>query len=79
MKSSYDNNDTFADLNEVFSPAEVGRITKMKLDRMGLNDNGDAVFDESLNALKSSMQKKTAQQTSTPDQLAELISKLRQG
>ena len=79
VKSSYDNNDTFADLNEVFSPAEVGRITKMKLDRMGLNDNGDAVFDESLNALKSSMQKKTAQQTSTPDQLAELISKLRQG
>lgn len=39
-------------INEVFTPEEVGRITKMKVSRMLLTDNSTAVFVESVDALK---------------------------
>lgn len=74
---SYKNNDSFEDINAVFTPEEIGRITKIKLDRMSLSVNGDSVLLDSINALKSSMQKKNAGTATTPEQLSELISKLR--
>ena len=47
------------DINLLFTPEEVGRITKMKLSRMKLTDNGDVEFLESVRKLKASMNKKS--------------------
>ncbi len=64
-------------LDENFAPEEVGRITKMKLTRMDLTENGDAVLMEAIESLKASMQKKNAEGTSTMDALASLIDRMR--
>jgi DNA primase len=64
-------------LDENFSPEEVGRITKMKLARMDLTENGDAVLADAIASLKSSMQKKSAEGTSTMDALSSLIERMR--
>ena len=77
IKKSYDDGDNFADINEIFTPEEVGRITKIKLARMNLAENGDTVLYESVNSLKSSMQKKNTTKTVTPDSLLALISRKR--
>ena len=42
-------------LNASFTPDEVGRITKMKITRMQLTDNGDAVFAESVRNLRAAV------------------------
>ena len=78
IKLSYENGDNFADLNEIFTPEEVGRITKIKLARMNLSDNGDTVLCESINSLKSSMAKKTATATTTANDLMALITRMRE-
>jgi DNA primase len=62
------------DINEVFSPEEIGRITKMKLSRMMLAENGPSVLAESIELLKESMQKKAAGSVSTFDDLNKLLS-----
>ena len=77
IRSAYEADDVFDDLNESFSPEEVGRITKMKLARMSLADNGDGVLCESINSLKSSMVKQSASKTSTAEDLQRLIDSLR--
>jgi len=77
VKESYENDDVFSDLNEIFTPEEVGRITKIKLSRMNLANNGDDVLTESINALKSSMQKKNAEKTVSADDLTKFINSLR--
>ena len=68
---------TAPNLDENFSPEEVGRITKMKISRMNLTENGDAVLEEAIASLKSSMQKKNAEGASTMDALASLIDRMR--
>lgn len=45
--------DVTASLNEAFSADEVGRITHMKIARMQLTDNGDAVLEESVRNLRA--------------------------
>lgn len=77
IKESYLKGDVFADLNEIFTPEEVGRITKIKLSRMELVNNGDEVLVDSIKALKSSMQKKTSATAETFDQLTDFINKMR--
>ena len=62
------------DVNEAFSPEEVGRITKMKVMRMSLEENGTSVLRESIDSLKGAMQKKVAEKVSTIDDLNKLIS-----
>jgi hypothetical protein len=42
-------------LNEAFTADEVGRITHMKIARMQLTDNGDAVLDESVHNLRTAV------------------------
>ena len=42
-------------LNEAFTADEVGRITRMKIARMQLTDNGDAVLDESIRNLRTAV------------------------
>ena len=73
MESEGDNDD----INLVFTPAEVGRITKMKLARMSLSDNGDAVFLESVNSLKNSMLKKNATSLDNLNDLNNFINSIR--
>ncbi|MBQ3016932.1 MAG: DNA primase [Clostridia bacterium] len=77
VKDAYTGGDVFPNLNETFTPEEIGRITKIKNERMALANNGDDVLFESINALKSSMEKKNAEGATTFDQLAELIKKMR--
>ena len=77
VKESYENADTFANLNEIFAPEEVGRIVRIKNERMKLANNDETVLLESIEALKSSMEKKTAAGATTFDQLTELIKKMR--
>lgn len=74
---SYKNGDVFSDLNEIFSPEEIGRITKIKLSRMNLTDNGDSVLTDAIKALKSSMQKKNAGKAESADDLTKFINSLR--
>ncbi len=77
IKDAYACGDVFPNLNEIFTPEEIGRITNIKNKRMALANNGDDVLFESINALKSSMEKKNAEAATTFDQLAELIKKMR--
>ena len=42
-------------INAIFTPDEVGRITKMKVSRMALTDNGMAVYQESVKTLKNAV------------------------
>ncbi len=77
IENAYKNEDVFPDLNELFTPLEVGRIQKIKHDRMKLTFNDESVLNDSINALKSSMQKKSAANTATAEDLSTLINSLR--
>ena len=65
------------DFNEAFTPEEVGRITKMKINRMNLAENGPSVLIESIDLLRDSVQKKTAVAVNTFDGLNKLINSKR--
>lgn len=49
--------DTQEDLFADFTSDEAGRITKMKIDRLELTDNGQAVFEECIQNLKNAVAK----------------------
>ncbi len=66
-----------ADMNEIFTPEEVGRITKMRLSRIDNLDNGTEILLECIASLKEAMRKKTAETVDTPSGLSDLISTLR--
>ena len=61
------------DFDSAFNVEEVGRITKMKVSRMSLSENGKSVLEECVNSLKDSMDKKSAENVSTLDALNNLI------
>ena len=62
-------------INEVFSPDEVGRITKMKVNRLLLTDNGKEVFEESVAAMKKAVSAhRTKESGASFDALQKLIS-----
>ena len=65
------------DWNVEFTPEEVGRITKMKVSRMQLAENGSDVLLDSVSALKSALSKNEASSVSTLDGLEDLLGKLR--
>ena len=65
------------DFDEAFAPQEVGRITKMKIARMQLTENGDGVLLEAIDSLKRSVSRKNAEQTATMDALRSLIDRKR--
>ena len=68
--------DFIDDVNSVFPPEACGRIMKMKLTRMELADNGPSVLKECIESLKNQMQKKSTENISTFDGLANLLSSL---
>lgn len=61
------------DYNSIFSPEEVGRITKIKLNRMKFPVNADEVLGEAVEMLKKNMQKKTADKIQTIEELDKLL------
>jgi DNA primase len=72
---SYGNDDSMTDINDVFTSDEVGRITKMKINRMQLSDNGENVLDDCIRNLKSSVEKKKTEKTNTYEGLKALLDK----
>ena len=77
VRAVYENSEQAPDLNEEFSAEEVGRITGMKLARMNLTENGEQVLADSINSLKSSMQRKNDAKASNAEELLALIEKMR--
>ena len=47
----------YAEMNERFTPDEIGRITALKVKRMDLSDNGEGAFRESVEALRAILAK----------------------
>ncbi len=78
IKSSYGGDDSMTDINDVFTSDEVGRITKMKISRMQLTDNGPKVLDDCIQNLKSSVDKKKTEKTNTYEDLKALLEKKKQ-
>ena len=77
IESSYHRDDTMLDMNDAFTSDEVGRITKMKISRMQLTDNGADVLESCIQNLKSSIDKKKSEKTNTYEGLQALINKKR--
>ena len=75
VSESYGNDDSMTDINDVFTSDEVGRITKMKISRMQLSDNGESVLDDCIRNLKSSVEKKKTEKTNTYEGLKALLDK----
>lgn len=75
IKSSYEIDDYMTDINDAFTSDEVGRITKMKISRMQLSDNGEQVLEDCIQNLKSSVEKKKTQKTNTYEGLQALLEK----
>ena len=80
IKTSYESyEDPNRELDSIFSPQEMGRITKIKLARMQLTENGDEVFFDAVKNLKESIQRhRSATAPLTLDALASLIEGLRE-
>jgi DNA primase len=78
IKSAYfDGDDSHYDIDACFSPDECGRITKMKLSRMELSENGEAVLLDSIEKLRRSVSKKNNEKNSSLDSLARLLEEKR--
>lgn len=74
LKEAYLNgDDTHLDMDAVFSPDERGRITRMKIARMELTENGEDVLLESIERLRRSVSKKQNEKNSSMDSLKDLI------
>lgn len=53
------------ELNQRFTEEEIGRITELKVMRMHLTDNGDAIFQESVAALRAAMKRREMSEGTT--------------
>ena len=51
LESYHNSDDSHSDINEKFTEDEVGRITRMKINRMQLTENGVDVVNDSINSL----------------------------
>jgi DNA primase len=64
------------DINEIFTSDEVGRITRMKVQRMQLTDNGEAVFRESVDNLRDAVKGQREKENGlTIESLSDLINR----
>ena len=78
IHSSYNADDSMTDINDTFTSDEVGRITKMKISRMQLSDNGEQVLRDCIQNLKSSVEKKKTEKTNTYEGLKALLDRKKQ-
>ena len=78
LKTAYgEGDDSYVGIGEVFNEDEVGRITRMKISRMQLTDNGREVLTSAIAALKKSVDKKASQKTNTYEGLNQLLMRKR--
>lgn len=82
IKSSYESENLTPDFNEVFTPEEVGRITKMKLARMNLAENKqsdmlESVILESISSLRESIKRMSSENISSMDDLVNMLASMR--
>ena len=80
LRDSYLNgDDSQLDIDAHFTPDERGRMTKMKLSRMELSENGEAVLIDSIERLKRAVSKKNNEKNSSLDSLTKLLEEKRKG
>ncbi len=78
LKGAYFNSDdSHVDIDEYFTPDERGRMTKMKVSRMELTENGDDVLMDSIEKLRRSVSKKNNEKNNSIDDLKRLIEQKR--
>ena len=78
IESAYvSGDDSLEWLNENFTPEEVGRIVKMKINKMAFPAADDTVLYDSIDALKRSVRKKEAVKTSTFEGLDAILKRKR--
>ena len=65
--------DSHSDMSEFFTPDEMGRLTRMKLSRMGLTENGTVVLLDGIATLKNSVRKKLAEANSTYEGIEQIL------
>ncbi len=73
----FDSDDSHTDINQKFTEDEVGRITRMKINRMQLTENGVEVVNDTIDSLKKAVNKKLSQTTNTYEGLNELLNRKR--
>lgn len=78
LKKAYEDGDErLTEINGAFTQDEISRISKMKVMRMQLSSNGDNVLQESIDALRRSVEKKQSEKTDTMESLFEVLNKKR--
>lgn len=65
--------DSHSDMSEFFTPDEMGRLTRMKLSRMGLTENGTVVLLDGITTLKNSVRKKQAETNCTYEGIEKIL------
>lgn len=65
--------DSHSNMSECFTPDEMGRITRMKLSRMELTDNGTDVLLDAITTLKNSVRKKQAESNPTYEGIEKIL------
>ena len=78
MKAYESGDEHLVDMGAVFTPDEIGRITRMKVSRMELDQNGDEVLIECIDNLKKSVVKKSSENTNTIDGLNAILQRKRE-
>ena len=78
LKNAYFNgDDSHFDIDACFTPDECGRITRMKISRMELTENGSEVLMDSIEKLRRSVSKKNNEKNSSLDSLTKLLEEKR--
>ena len=78
MQNAYFNeNDSHFDIDDKFTTEERGRMSRMKLSRMELSENGDNVLYDSIEKLKKTVNKKNNEKNSSIESLQSLIASKR--
>lgn len=68
-----------SNINEMFAPEQVSRITRMKIERMQIGNNSVQVLLESIDTLRRSLEKKETEKVSTTDDLMQMLARMREG
>ena len=73
----YSGGDSHLDIDEHFTVDEMGRMTRMKLSRMELSDNGSTVLLDSIEKLRRAVQKKKNEKNSSLESLNKILEQKR--
>ncbi len=80
IEQAYSSGDErLSNVNEVFTPEQVSRITRMKIERMQIGNNSVQVLLESIDTLRRSLQKKETESIDSASQLEDMLKRLREG